>query len=56
MQFEGSTSNGIPVIELKRSVTDWQDKNNVSPPETGRNIIIIAETCKLLVLSLQITY
>lgn len=31
----GTTSNSTPVIERKQSVTDGQDKNNLSPPDRG---------------------
>jgi len=37
MKFEGSGSKGTRVIERKRSVTDGQGKNNMSPPEGGRH-------------------
>jgi len=35
MKFEDSRSKGTRVIERKRSVTDGQGKNNMSPPEGG---------------------
>jgi len=35
MKFEGSGSKGTWVTERKRSVTDGQGKNNMSPPEGG---------------------
>jgi len=35
MKFEGSGSKGTRVIDRKRSVTDGQGKNNMSPPEGG---------------------
>jgi len=37
MKFEGSGSKGTQVIERKRSVTEGQGKNNMSPPEGGRH-------------------
>jgi len=42
MKFEGSGSKGTRVIERKRSKTDGQGKNNMSPPEGGRHNYLLS--------------